>query len=68
MPKLVRERHQRHPAQSRLHVLFGRILGATGKYFFELRLENCERIGNRNLQTLDAKILGQSERVQYAAA
>ena len=68
MPKLVRERHQRHPAQSRLHVLFGRILGATGKYFFELRLENGERIGNRNFQTLDAKIRGESECIQNAAA
>ena len=52
MAELVRERHQRHRAQTRLHVFLGLVLGQTGKNFLKLAFENGERLGDRNVQTI----------------
>ena len=42
MAELVRERHQDHSAQTRLHVFFGRVFGQAGENFRELRLERAK--------------------------
>ena len=66
--ELVRERHQDHSAQARLHVFFRRVLGQTGEDFLELRLESGEGVRDRDLQTSDAEIARESERIVDAAA
>ena len=68
MAELVREPHQNHSPQARLHVFFRRVLGQTGKDFRELSLKRRESVRDRNLQAFDAEISGERERVVDAAA
>src|SRR3982750_3039756 len=68
MPKLVRERHQRHCAQTGLHVFLRLVFRQAFEDFLELRLKNLERVADRNLKKLDPEIARQHARVLDAAA
>ena len=68
MAELVRERHQNHSAQARLHVLLGGVFGKAGKNFGELFFEDGEGVRDRHLQALDAQVPRKRERVIDASA
>ena len=69
MTELVRERHQSHSAQARLHVFFGRVFGQTGKNFLELRFENASNaLAIGICRHLMPRLRDEGERVVDAAA
>ena len=68
MSKFVGQRHQRHGAQTRLHVFFGLVFRQSGKDFLKLAFEDGERLGDRDVQQFDAEILDQLLRIVDAAA
>ena len=63
MAEFVRERHQRHGAQARLYVFFGRVFRPSREDLVELRFESRKRARDRNLQVFDAEIAGEGMRI-----
>src|SRR5579862_124176 len=61
--EFIGKRHERHAAQSRLHVFLRRILGQAGKSLRELFPERLERALYRNLEAADAQVFREGERV-----
>jgi len=68
MPEFIGERHQRHRAQTRLHIFFGLVFRQSGKHFLKLTFENGERFGDRDVQQFDPEISRELLRVVDAAA
>ena len=68
MAELVREPHQNHSPQARLHVFFRRVLGQAGKDLRELSPKRSEGVRDWNLQAFDAEISGERECIVDAAA
>src|SRR5439155_14587191 len=65
--ELIRERHQGHCAQARLHVFFRLIFGQAFENFLELGLENLKRVGDRNLEKFYPEVTREPPRVLDAA-
>src|SRR5206468_381171 len=59
MSKFVGERHQRHGAQTRLHVFFGLVFRQSGKDFLKLAFETGERLRDRDVQQFHSEVLSQ---------
>src|SRR4029077_19042446 len=68
LTELVRERHQDHCAQARMHVFFRLVFGQAFENFLELGLENLKRVGDRNLDKFYAEVTGERPRVLDAAS
>jgi hypothetical protein len=66
--ELVRERHQDHCAQARLHVFFRLVFGKSFENLFELGLENLKSVGDRNLEKFYPEVTRERPRVLDAAA
>src|SRR5213076_87236 len=66
--EFVRERHQDHCAQARLHIFFRLVFGKAFENFLELGLENLKRVGDWNLKKFYAQTTRERPRVLDAAA
>src|SRR4029450_6920861 len=66
--ELVRERHQNHCSQARLHVFLRLVFGQAFENFLELSFENLKSVGDGNLKKFYAEVTRECPCVLDAAA